>query len=55
MKIVINSCYGGFSLSDEMLKKLGTNEAYAHNRTDPKLIELVETMQNAKLPRWDGS
>ena len=52
MKIVINACYGGFRLSDEMLKKLGTDEAFTHDRTDPKLIELVEAMPNVK--RNDG-
>ena len=46
MKIVINRCYGGFSVSDEVCKEMGLD--YPHQaeeyRTDPKLIELVETL-----------
>jgi len=45
MKIVINNCYGGFSLSDEACEALGLTNPYATiSRCDPKLIELVQTM-----------
>ena len=48
MKMVINKCYGGFSLSEEACKYLGTNDPYdytdAEKRSDPKLIECVEKL-----------
>ncbi len=50
MKIVINSCYGGFSLSDaayKWLKENGSNGDYSYynkNRTDPMLVKCVETL-----------
>lgn len=58
MKIVINSCFGGFGLSDECSKALGgvryeTGQSHYYAflddklktnlRTNPKLIELMET------------
>lgn len=47
MKIVINTCWGGFSLSDYACLKLGIDDPYAYSfnrdmRLDPKLVELVE-------------
>ena len=44
MKIVLNKCYGGFSLSKYALDKLGLtlDDVFSMNRTDPCLIELVE-------------
>ena len=50
MQIVINSCYGGFDLSDkalDMYKQLSNkSEVYAYelDRTDPILIQVVETL-----------
>ena len=50
MKVVINSCYGGFSLSDkalDMYKQLSNKyEIYDFelDRTDPVLIQIVETL-----------
>ena len=51
MKIVVNRCYGGFSLSKEACKFLGLEwDDYRYSyraydkRTDPKLIECVETL-----------
>ena len=50
MKVVINSCYGGFGLSNkalDMYKQLSNkSEVYAHelDRTDPILIQVVETL-----------
>ena len=50
MKVVINSCYGGFGLSDkalDMYKQLSNKSevrAYTLDRTDPILIQVVETL-----------
>lgn len=49
MKIVINTCFGGFGLSDDALayyhKLSGTTVAsYEIERTDPHLIEVVEVL-----------
>lgn len=44
MKIVINSCYGGFSLSESAAATLNT-ECYPLDddiRTDPRLVDMVE-------------
>ena len=51
MKVVINACFGGFSLSDKAFieyekrkgTKLPTNGRSLH-RDDPILIEVVETL-----------
>jgi hypothetical protein len=48
MKIVINDCYGGFSLSDEATKeyekRTGKTEVYSRDipRDDKTLVEIVE-------------
>ena len=43
MKIVINSCFGGFGLSDFAVKALGLKYAYSFiDRTDPALIHIIE-------------
>lgn len=49
MKIVINSCFGGFGLSKEAYDFLGIPwDYYGHGseleRNDPKLIECVEKL-----------
>ena len=48
MKIVINSCYGGFGLSNEAEKYLGGYEwgtyEYGKNRNDPNLVRCVEEL-----------
>lgn len=46
MKVVINTCYGCFGLSEKALKILGTeNDIYfENNRTDPSLITVVEML-----------
>lgn len=55
MKIVVNRCYGGFSLSEKAVAELGgdwheyglddPDDPFSSNwRTDPKLIEVVERL-----------
>lgn len=44
MKVVINSCYGGFGVSDEILQQLCVNDPWDIRRDDPKFISLVETL-----------
>lgn len=53
MEIVINECYGGFSLSKEAYEWLGLEwDGYGfkygdiEKRTDPKLIECVKTLKD---------
>lgn len=51
MKVVINGCYGGFSLSDEALAYLGipggSRFTYDNDRANPKLVECVEKLGEA--------
>lgn len=43
MKIVLNKCYGGFSLSPMACNKLGLEHPYAMiKRTDDRLIMLMQ-------------
>jgi hypothetical protein len=42
MKLVINTCYGGYGLSEEALAALGIEDYGDIARYDPRLIELVE-------------
>lgn len=42
MKIVLNSCFGGFSVSQNVVRELGLKSEYHANRQDPRLIEMVE-------------
>lgn len=63
MKVVINRCFGGFSLSEKAYEYLGIPwDGYgyalgrdAHNlvkdRTNPKLVECVETL-GAEANGW---
>lgn len=47
MKIVINECYGGFSLSDDACMVLGCHSYdYTEHemRNDPRLVEIVEDL-----------
>uniref|UniRef100_A0A6M3LT25 Uncharacterized protein n=1 Tax=viral metagenome TaxID=1070528 RepID=A0A6M3LT25_9ZZZZ len=51
MKIVINTCFGGFSLSPEAYKELeidwdGFGFAYRGDRDNPKLVAAVEKLGN---------
>lgn len=52
MKIVINKCYGGFTLSKEGMEFMGLEwDGYGHCRDlpryDPKLVECVEQLGDA--------
>lgn len=48
MKICINTCFGGFGLSDEALQMLGFETRYPWiSRTDSRLIEVVNTLGEA--------
>lgn len=47
MKVVINTCYGGFSLPDEICKKLSINQNLFYEseksiRTNKELIRMIE-------------
>jgi hypothetical protein len=49
MKIVINVCFGGYSLSAEAYSELGIpwdgyGYEYEGDRTNPKLVEVVEKL-----------
>lgn len=50
MKLVINVCYGGFSIKPEIRKKYGLEKCDRWStqdcRTDKKLIELIESGVN---------
>ena len=45
MKVVINKCYGGFSISKEAMELLGVDSPYPDiKRNDPALVEVVEKL-----------
>lgn len=48
MKIVINRCFGGFSVNDDIVKMLNLESRYdlEDDRTNVKLIELIESGVN---------
>lgn len=41
MKLVINTCFGGFGINPSIAGKYGFDE-YSESRTNKKLIELIE-------------
>lgn len=46
MKIVINKCFGGFGVNDNVIEKLNIESVYydlENNRTHAGLIELIES------------
>lgn len=56
MKVVINTCYGGFGLSDEAMERYKilkgiTEEVYYWDieRDDPALVQVVEEMGDASF------
>ena len=48
MKIVINKCFGGFSVNDNIVKMLNLESRYEleDDRTNTKLIEIIESGKN---------
>ena len=44
MKMVINCCYGGFGVKDEVLERLGLDEYAEDLRYDPRLIAEIERL-----------
>lgn len=45
MKIAINTCYGGFSLSEKACKELGLKSGYdSIERNNSKLIEVIKKL-----------
>lgn len=53
MKICINTCFGGFGLSDEALQMLGFKTHYPQiSRADSRLIEVVSTLGEAANGRY---
>lgn len=49
MKVVINTCYGGYGLSEEAYNYLGLEWdgygfAFSSDRTNPQLVECVEAL-----------
>ena len=51
MKIVINKCYGGYSLSEEALATLGVQYDDEVWRTDARLVKIVEADPEAASGR----
>ena len=50
MKVIVNACFGGFSLSDFAVNALDLESAYdSISRTDPRLIELFERYGSERL------
>lgn len=47
MKYVVNSCYGGFGLSEEAYKILGVSDEYEVDRSSPQLVAMVEKNSKA--------
>ncbi len=52
MKVVINKCYGGFSLSEKAFKELGLEGPYDYlERHNPRLVDVVERLGKES---WGG-
>ena len=44
MKLIINGCYGGFGIKDEVMERLGlTSQDSEETRTNSDLIALIES------------
>ena len=48
MKIVINACFGGFSLPEEFCEKYHMDEYDDIDRTDERLVSFVESRGRVK-------
>jgi len=48
MKIAINRCYGGFSLSPDAVKRLDASNEYEVSRHDPRLIAMIESGEDVE-------
>ena len=46
-KIVINTCYGGFDLSDKAKAYLAVEDSYLLPRDDARLVEIVQALGEA--------
>lgn len=45
MKIIINGCYGGFSVSEDIAKQCGVDDVFVEEdelRKNPVLIDMIE-------------
>ena len=52
MKIVINKCFGGFSISGEVAEAMGLRSPYGPvERTNPYFVEMVEKNADAASGR----
>lgn len=49
MKIVVNECWGGFGISDFAMEKLGIESRFEVERTDERLISLIEEFGSKKI------
>lgn len=49
MKMVVNQCYGEFSVKDEVLERLGLDEYAEDLRYDPRLIAEIERLGSAAV------
>lgn len=50
MKIVINRRWGGFGVSEELVKELGLRDRWSISRVDPRLIARIEAGENVNSP-----
>lgn len=52
MKMVINCCYGGFAIKDEVLERLGLDEYAEDLRYDPRLIAEIERLGSKAVSEY---
>ena len=44
MKYVVNKCFGGFRVKEDVLKALGYGDDWGVKRDDPRLVDMVEKL-----------